>query len=572
MPDPSPDDLVLNPRPWFTWIVGAFFALGVLVWFAGGPVMEMARERLALHFISEAEGHLERADYAACANAIRSARRWSLKNERVLRVSIEFLDKAGGEDNAKLHMLRELIETGHATLAERARVGRLLLARGEVRGAREELAAFSEDEQKMPPVLELRAALRRAEGFPAEADRLLLQALELDHGEPESRLRLALLEMRAPYPETRRSARARLFEIATGEDDHALQAIERLSRESELTGNEARELQRLLAQHPAQTPQKRLDTLAAMMRARPQDREAILDAESASGQGMDEERLAILTNWLNAQGAADRALALLPEAQAEKSSKLFNVRIAALARLERWEEVERLLKRPGTIPMSRTGIQLWLARAANRHRDGIPQVRQALQAALMASGEGSDAQSAQLTLAVAEELAQWDLAIRACEGIAKNHPRTRVTMLEKIFEISLRDKHTPGVVSASARLAELQPQNDQAVFRARWFSFVAGEGIEASMHSLLEESARYQQPGPRHLLLALAAWRMGDLERTREHLAQMPGAVDLSTGQRAVHAGLLSACGSVGPAFQLAERVPAALLLPEELRFLKRAL
>jgi hypothetical protein len=39
-----------------------------------------------------------------------------------------------------------------------------------------------------------------------------------------------------------------------------------------------------------------------------------------------------------------------------------------------------------------------------------------------------------------------------------------------------------------------------------------------------------------------------------------------------VHAGLLSISGQVGPAYQIAEQVPTALLLKEEARFLARAL
>ncbi len=574
MPDPSPDDLVLNPRPWFTWMLSALGVLGLAAWFAGPPLAEWGREKLAEHFISQAETHLENLEFAACATAIRSARRWSMQNGRVLRVSIEFLDKAGGEDTAKLHMLRELVESGQATLAERARIGRLLLARGEIQGAREELARFTDEEKSAGPVLELRAGIRRAEGFPDEADRLLHQALTLTQADdPDARLRLALMDLRAPYPETRSSARERLFDIAAGGDTRALQAIERLAADSEISGAEALRLLDLVDKHPLKTEQRRLDTVAALLRVRPQERERIMERETRGAADMDEEQLAQLANWLVARGEAARSLELVPLERARKSTRLFHSHIAALAKLERWDELEAELKRTsGVIPMSRPGIHLWLARAANRHRDGIPQVRQALQAALMAAGEGSDAASSHLALAVAEETAQWDLAIQACEGIAKHHPRTRAAMIEKVLDISLRDKDTPGVVSAAARLAELQPQNDQAVFRARWFSLVAGEGIETAIEALQAESARYLRPGPRHLLLALAAWRMGDLEQTRAHLEHVTDPGELSVGQRAVHAGLLSACGSVGPAFQLAERVPPILLLPEELRFLRRAL
>ena len=45
----------------------------------------------------------------------------------------------------------------------------------------------------------------------------------------------------------------------------------------------------------------------------------------------------------------------------------------------------------------------------------------------------------------------------------------------------------------------------------------------------------------------------------------------LPPGQRAVAAGLLQMAGRAGEAFQIAEKVPEALLLDEELAFLKKA-
>ncbi len=566
------DDLVLNPRPWFTWIFGSLVLIGLLALAFGRPLADAGRRLLAEHFAAEAERQLDAADYEACAKAVRSARHWSPQHPPVLRAALAFLDQAGGEDQAKLHFLRELVETGEATVAERARIGQLLLARGEVQSARVELERFHETERQDRHVQELVAGLERADGFPEQANRTLRAALASAPDDPECRLRLAELDARDPYAETRRRARAVFLELAGGTDALALRALDRLTRDSELTGDEAQRLLALTEAHPQAGQARRLEALATLLRARPQDRADRLDAAVAQARGFDEEQLAVFTGWLIAQGEAVRALDLLPIEHARKSSRLFNLHIAALAGLGRWSELEAELKRPGVIPMARHGIHLWLAKAANQRRDGLGEVRQALRAALMAAGEGADLTATQRTAEVAEQTAQWDLAAAACEGIARQHPRTRATMFEKLFEFALRDKDTAGAARAAARLAELQPQNDQALFRARWFSLVAGGAIEADAERLQAESARFRRDDPRHLLLALAAFRMGDLERTRTHLAEVTDPPSLSAGQRAVHAGLLSVCGDAGPAFRLAEHVPAALLLPEELRFLQRAL
>ncbi len=566
------DDLVLNPRPWFTWIFGGLVLCGLLALALGRPLAETARRRIAEHYAAEAERRLDKADYEACAKAVRAARRWSPQHPPVLRAALAFLDQAGGEDQARLHFLRELVETGEATVAVRARIGLLLLARGEVQSARIELERFSEAERSDRHVQELVAGLERADGFPERAEQTLRTALASDSDDPECRRRLAELEARDPYAETRRRARAMFFELAAGRDALALRALDRLTRDSELTGEEAQRLQELIEAHPQAGQARQLEALATLLRARPQDRAAHLDRAVAEARGDNEEALAVFTGWLIGLGEAARALDLLPIEHARKSSQLFQLHIAALARLGRWTALEAELKRPGVIPMARHGIHLWLAQAANQRRDGLSEVRQALRAALMAAGEGAELAATQHTADIAEQTSQWDLAAAACEGIARHHPRTRAAMYEKLFEFALRDKDTAGAARAAARLAELQPQNDQALFRARWFSLVAGGAIEADAERLQGESSRFRRADARHLLLALAAFRMGDLDRTRAHLAEVTDPPSLSAGQRAVHAGLLSVCGDAGPAFRLAERVPAALLLPEELRFLQRAL
>ncbi len=566
------DDLVLNPRPWFTWIFGSLILCGLLALAFGRPLAATGRRLLAEHFAAEAERRLAAADFEACAKAVRSARRWSPQHPPVLRAALAFLDQAGGEDQARLHFLRELVETGEASVGERARIGLLLLARGEVQSARIELERFSEAERRNRHVLELVAGLERADGFPERADQTLRAALAAASDDPECRLRLAELDARDPYAETRRRARAVLFELSAADSPLALRALDRLTRDSELSGDEAQRLLARVEAHPQAGQARRLEALAALLRARPQDRAVRLDAVTAQTRGFDEEQLVVLTSWLIGQGEAARALDLLPVEHARKSSRLFNLHIAALAGLGRWSDLEAELKRPDVIPMARHGIHLWLAKAANQRRDGLGEVRQALRAALMAAGEGAELAATQRTAEVAEQTAQWDLAATACEGIARHHPRTRAAMYEKLFEFAVRDKNTTGAARAAARLAELQPQNDQALFRARWFSLVAGAAIEADAGHLQGESPRFRRDDPRHLLLALAAFRLGDLAQTRAHLAKIRDPEALNAGQRAVHAGLLSVCGDAGPAFRLAERVPAALLLPEELRFLQRAL
>jgi hypothetical protein len=71
---------------------------------------------------------------------------------------------------------------------------------------------------------------------------------------------------------------------------------------------------------------------------------------------------------------------------------------------------------------------------------------------------------------------------------------------------------------------------------------------------------------------AFAAYRMGDHAGIQQHLAGIGETSALPPGQRAVVAGLLSLTGKADRAYQIAEKIPAMVLLDEERAFLQKAL
>jgi len=73
------------------------------------------------------------------------------------------------------------------------------------------------------------------------------------------------------------------------------------------------------------------------------------------------------------------------------------------------------------------------------------------------------------------------------------------------------------------------------------------------------------------LLQALKAYRLHDLPLLAAALGKVRNARVLSTGERAVFAGLLATNGQPAPAFQMAESVRPELLLDEEAVFLRLA-
>lgn len=139
-------------------------------------------------------------------------------------------------------------------------------------------------------------------------------------------------------------------------------------------------------------------------------------------------------------------------------------------------------------------------------------------------------------------------------------------------------KNTAILLEASRKLRELSPGSTVFADRLAYLRLILGVEMETvTLSSQTDESSVRamvtvaMERVPAALLGALAAYRLGDLESVKTHLGALPDPSSLPAGQRAVAAGLLALAGRPDRAFQIAEKVPDALLLREELAFLNHA-
>lgn len=565
-----PDLTAPPPKPWLTWILVGLFVLGIAAWFGGTPLLKEARHLIGTRQAEAARKAMARKDWQKASEAIRIARRWAPDDAEVERVVADYLFKTNSDPSGLIYTLRRLEETGRATTEDRVHLGQALLSQNSIAAARTVLASLSEAERSTRLPLELEANILRQEGRVDEAEEVLRRSLLLAPEDPAARLRLAALDHQSPFSEMRQRARQSVWELARGKDQTGLSAIGFLAAIPELSSVEADELLKLIEAHPDAPPGARLQVVSALIRLRPHLRSNLVDAEVARFKGRPPGDLAILLKWLNQEGEHERLLKLTPEHLALKSAEILEAKLEALARLNRWPEVQKLLAKPAGLPLSASLISVWMA-DAYRHLDkDASRARQQLITAFEASGRGKQAQAAMRAAQIAEELGLWDVASRCYAGIAAIYPQAEISMLEKVREMSLRDRDTQALMQAVQRLVELRPTNPAYADSLLYLQLVAGETIELTLKTVNER--RTEGHGiPDGLFKALAAYRMGDLEAVKENLPGIANPDGLPPGQRAVYAGLLSTSGQVGPAFNFAEKVPAALLLEEELRFLRRA-
>jgi tetratricopeptide (TPR) repeat protein len=565
---PAPSDLPPQ-RPWLTWILGALFLLGLAYWLAGPSTIHFVRSQVAIYYAGRTQERLQQKDWNAAAKELARARSWQVNQPQVLRAYADLLIATRTDSLSLLQVLRLLEFTPHAAPKDQLRISQILISLGHIADARIQYDQLPEGVKQTQESRELLAALYHAEGRHEEADKVMRHALAMTPNDPQSRLRLAILDHRDSFPEIQRRIEAEIGEIATLPDDVGLSAIEFLTSHARLDGQQADKLLDLIEKHPNAPASARYAALSARLRARPQDRETVLKTEIQKVQGKGIESLAPAAAWLLQEKQPQEVLLLLPEDLCLKSAPFYQSRLLALSQLDRWGDIEKALATTNRLPISVHLYHLWKARTAEKLDNDIRAMRHHLKAAFAETLGGQDRAAATLTAEVAEQMNLWDLALLFYNDIATEHPMARGLMLEKAYAMAQRGRDTDAALIAATSLAALHPENLIFSQRIIYLKLVAGQEIELWVRTVEE-----LPPSPdamSRLLRALGAYRLGDLISVRSHLQTLPKQTDLPAGRRAVYSGLLAACGQTGPAFQMAESIPAALLFPEELVFLNKA-
>ncbi|GEP44675.1 hypothetical protein [Brevifollis gellanilyticus] len=571
--DNLPQELLAKPsKPWLTWVMAGLLVMGVASWWLGPPLMRKGSIFMARHHAAKAVDLMERQEWGQAQAALEKARAWKADDPKVLRALADFLTATQSDPVSTLHYLRLLEVIGQITEADLLRMGQLYVLQSDAANAEATLAKLPAAARERRPALEVLANVQRLQGRAQLAADTLRRALLLDRHDPMCRLRLAMLDQSAAFPEIRDQARQSLWDLTKGKDQAALLALDNLAHDPRLTPTEADQLVAAMEAHPDRTEEVRLAVLSGLLRARPERKKEIVDAEITHMQTVLPEQLLPNLTWLLQEKQPQRIVEFRPRDFFTKSSLLIQAYLQALGDLGRWEEVDKLLSRPAGMPVSPAFIAFWRARATRQIDTDPTRVRQHLSAVYEATGHGRDGATATAAAALAEEAGVWDVAAQLYEGLAEHQPKSRVTMLEKVHQMALRTRDTEAVLRSSDRLLALRPNNQQYVLSDLYLHLVSGVGLE--IRRLQIDLGKIPPPASDEdrLCLALAAYRFGDLEELRRHLGTIVDPKTLSPGQRAVHAGLLSISGQVGPAYQIAEQVPTGLLLKEEARFLGRAL
>jgi tetratricopeptide (TPR) repeat protein len=559
-------------------VSAAMLAFGAACWLAFPHATPIVKGWLGRRHLPALKRFTQEQDWKQTIREMKEASRWAPDDPDVLHASLDLIYHAEGDPRTMMALINRLRQTGAATPADLALLGRIHIRQGDLSKARDLLAQLPEQTLRQTAGLRLQADILAADGRPDEAADTLRTLLTNDPDNSEVLMELALADLSSNDPGRRESIRERLWKAAHS-GARALDAIELLAQTRDLTAPRAKELLDLVEQAQGADSAKasaHLKVLSAQMRISPQLRNDILQAEIRRWSNRPPAETAPLLAWLAQEREHALILRLVPAPMAARHTSLLPYYVSALRGEGKWQELGRLLKSGGIdTAFSAQKIRLWLAETqANLENDPTRAV-QTLTRVFEEAGRGENLAETLEAARLAEQLGQWELAERCYQALAVKHPNNRQAMLAKLYELAESQHDGPAMLRACASLLEQKPENAALQLQNLYLQMLIGTQIEIAQQKLQErsEAGNSGKADLFHLVHALSAHRQGQPEKVRAALSKIARPENLPAGQRVVYASLLKGCGGdPGRVFRLVERVPPLLLLPEEKTFLQRAL
>lgn len=565
---------VLSPFAKFTWCLLIVIGLAVIALFVAK--FDLERLRGSSYFIEKAQQAIERKDWGAAVGAIHRVQGPARDEPEFLRVVADFLEATQGEPAMLESILNKLDVLGQMQPADYIWACRLQVAVGKVDAARKALDRIPASMRQTADVMKLGIDLLRQEGRLREAAEMEKLLFEKFTDDPEIAFRKAVNELEGTFPEVQQAALNQLWEIAKRHDKPGIDAIRLLSRRKDLTLSETSHLREIADKHPDIAVENRLAIISILMRLDPMRRDSLLAQQVKLYEKGDSVIQAQLAAWLAKEEEYDKVLALIPEEMWMKSPDLFPQVAQGLAEKKKWSELLNLVKKGKKPPVSNARTATWRALATkNLQPDNLKEIRSHVEEAIREGLVEKDGLAVLGAARLAEEWAMTDLALKAYETLALPGSPQEANMLEKCWLAASTLKNSQALIKLAEKCAKLKPGNSQLVLRRDYMHLLCGEQLETTLTSTFEETPTRSselESDSFLLLKALKAYRLHDPNALTLALGKIQNAKALTTGERAVYAGLQSFNGQTTVAYQLAESVRPELLLDEEMVFLRLAL
>lgn len=556
-------------RKWLIQLsVLGVFCVGMVLW-KGRPAYRWFKEKRASSIVEESRLHLDQEQWGDASRTASEAYSLDPESPSVLKLMAEISSmSAKGRPNA-LYFIRRLREKGEDDLEDWKREVRVLTAMGKTDEAMPLCETILEKAAEDPESHELMANILTVQGDKSEGMRFLERSVELDPDNLENMLRVSAYRTESPFTEMRNRGWREIWEIAQENGSAGLRALEFVGEKEQVPIGREQAFVELLEAHPDAVEMHRLMALKWKVTIEPLKRAKILAEaiEERSGRPMTE--IVEFLDWLNRIGEPQPLLDVLNLENAKTDKELFALYLNALARLDRWGDIEAALG-GDNVPLSQG--QLYFTRANALRRRGIEgdQVRDEISKAVQYSVAEQDVSLAFRTGVLAEELGYYGAAMIGY-GYSARNPGLTVTAYEKMYELASRTNDTKKMQEIFAKIDEHNVEVPHLLIEGAYFNLLIGNDVELFRkrgESLVEAEP---EEASRWLVLALGHYRMMDQRGCREAVERVDSK-QLGPGKRAVLSFLMQWLGEEERAAELSASVPVALLLEEELRLFVKTL
>ena len=582
---------VMTPFAKFAWTLIGLLVLA-LIW-AGVKKNKPDLFRSPDALIESARQAINAKNWDQAAQDLARARTLSPDNVKVTQAIIELLKLTGTNSAELLQMIQNLNKREAPSPELQLLMAQTLFRLGRVAEAHQACDQLPATIKSGTKALELMAGVLNAEGQPREAAEFMHRSILAMPDSQAKEFKLAMEGIRHPFSSVSQKARQTLWLIAQSKSDLALQAVAQLASLSDLKAAEYNDLLKILGKFTDKNLLAiRLEVISALARLQPDQRDALFAEEvrrfrqraapgviptpSATSQedskALLDNDLRILSRWLAQEKQHELLLELSPLKEIWASTELFSCLARALAEDQHWSELQTLLteRKPPVDPIR---VQIWLATAAGHLHPETDEARKLLTRAIDAAGKNKNAMLLIAAALAAEQLNEQDLALAAYQQVASFDEKRAVGILEEVYGKAEIIKDTDAMLRTAAKLHRLCPENQALADRLTYLQLICGRDFEVAGSAVLKlESQKVDDKSLAELLQALAAYRFADARKLDQHLGRVTQVSSFTAGQRAVYAGLLAKTGHEHIAFEVAEKVPNGLLLPEELILLKLAL
>lgn len=560
---------------WAAWIGVTTFcigSMGLAIYYAR-PAYHVYKDWKVEKMVVESRQMAEDGQIVNAVFKAQEAVKIAPENINAIRLNTEFLTAMRRPE--ALYFLDKLDQSGKTELKDKqTRVKALMnLSRGK------EAATLLEEVLAEDPTNADSMRLAEEVWGSSQKNTILLKTLksyaEKHPEDAEHSLRLARVQTQSGDSLERSAGMRRAWEVAQKEDATGLQALEFLDSFEALPPDEALQLIQKLRAHPKATGWHLVSALKRQVRLYPEQKSSLVNEALELARGKSREDLVPMVRWLVEEQQFLQVLALVSEEDAKTYQPLLENYLTALTMLQRFDDLERLVKDPKIDAILNQSISaFYRAHLAFVMRKPPDEVRSAL---ILAKNAADMERRGELCMKIAEYAearGHADIAEDAYKSAAMN-PRTERQGYLGLIRATEANENTEGMLEAATEAVRRWPNDPVYLERFLYVNLLTGRQLELTLTESLKLLEQQPEDNMRRLLAALSHWRMMDFQAATPFLQNMD-IRQLSAGQKAVMAAITRdsvANNASEAAREVVNTIEAqARMLPEEREKLTRAM